>query len=347
MKFQLKSSELVKAKNRIKKVVTNSSLVTKSIVLKANESELVMYAMSEGKYGEIHLPAEVQETGIVELLARSFDCLDFVDTLLAFELHEKQLLFNGIGASGELNIISTEPIFTEQEIPTQWIKLPKVVFDVLYCITKDDNNFSNVFFMNDKIATTTQTSAFAGYKHPTQLTEVPFTVQPDVFDIIPEKEDFEVAFDIRKIWFKVDEFYIGSMTIDHKNPFVTDYGYYEFNEEAPFFEITIEEAKRLCGYVQELSDTGFAALLLKDGKLIVIPSGNEIGNGSIDFKCRSSRGEINFGTSTRNLLNAVSHVDAATCKVHYLEPSGMNGLLVEGKMTRHLFLEVPSARYKE
>lgn len=346
MKFQLKSSELVIAKNRIKKVVTNSSLVTKSIFLKANESELVMYAMSEGKYGEIHLPCEVQETGFVEILDRSLDCLDYIDEMLAFELHNKQLLFNGKTAYGELNVVSTEPVFKEQDKPSEWIKLPKVVFDVLYCTTKDDNNFKNIFFMDNKIAATMRT-AFAGYKHPTQLTEFPFTVQPDVFSIIPEEDSFEVAFGIRKIWFKVGEFYIGSSTIDHKNPIVTNYGYFEFDGENPFFEITLEESKRLCGYVQELSELGYAALVLNEGKLTVIPSGNEIGKGSIEFQCRSSRGKINFGTNTKNLLSAVSHVDAATCKVHYLEPDGMNALLVEGKMTRHLFLEVPSARYKE
>jgi hypothetical protein len=305
-----------------------------------------MYAISEGNYGEIHIPCEVQEQGFVEISGRSLDCLDFIQEMLAFELYDKKLLFNGKTVNGELNTISTQPTFTEQPTPTQWVKLPKVALDVLYCTSKDDNNLKNIFFTGDKIATTMQT-AFAGYKHPTQLTELPFTVQPEVFNIIPEEEEIEIAFDIRKVWFKVNEFYIGSSTIDYQSPIVTDYGYYEFEGEVPFFEITLEEAKRLCGYVQELSDVSQAALLLKDGKLTVIPSGNEIGKGSIEFQCRSSHGQINFGTNVKNFLNAIVHVDAATCKVCHLEPAGMSALMVLGKMTRHLFMEIPSARYNE
>jgi len=341
MQFQIEAEKLVEAKNKIKRVVLNSSITKKTIYLKIINDELVMYAYSEGNYGEVHIPCYGKEPGFVELPHQAFDIFDYIQGVVSFELSSNQLIYDNPIVNGEINIVSDKPDLTEHPIPTKWIKLPKVIFDILYCNTKDDLNLENVFFIGDTIATTSRV-AFAGYKHPEILVETPFTVSMSFFDLAP-KDDIEVAFDVKKIWLKSGEFYIGRSTIDYTNTIVQKYGYYEFDPEGvPFFEITLEQAKQLCGYAAAISN--LMALVLNNGTLTVVPEGSELGKGTMQIKCRSSYGEMNFGTSLKHLLNAISHVDGATCKAYHLEPQGTSFMLIDGHLTRHMFGEIPNAR---
>lgn len=341
MQFKIEAEALVEAKNKIKRVVLNSSLVKKTIYLKVGYEGLIMYAYSEGNYGEAHVECEGKEAGFVELLDKAFDVFDFVDGEISFQLNGNHLVYNNPMAHGEINIVSDKPDFTEHPIPLEWIKLPKVIFNVLYCNTKDDLNLENVFFYDDTIATTAQV-AFAGYKHPEKLVETPFTVSMSFFDLAPKDNDIEVAFDLRKIWLKSGEFYVGRSTIDYHNPTVIKYGYYDFNPEGiPFFEITLEQAKQLCGYASAISKINQAALVLKNNVLTIIPSGSEMGIGTMKIVCKNSYNEMNYGVNIRLLNNAVNHVDNDICKAYSLD-----GLVIVGHSTRHMIGENPNARFQ-
>ena len=342
MQFQIDAEKLVEIKNKIKRVVLNSSIVKKTIYLKVINDKLIMYAYSEGNYGEAHIPCMVKQDGFVELLDKSLDIFDFITGVASFELSGNQLIYYSPMAHGGINIVSDKPDFTERTVPAEWIALPKPSLNILYCITKDDNNLCNVFFMDDKMGTTAQV-AFAGYKHPEVLVTTPFTVPMSFFDLIPG--DVEIAFDAKRIWFKSGDFYVCAQTIDYTNPLVNEYSYYEFDtHDVSFFEITVDEAKRLCGYANAVSEGRVVALVLKNNALTIIPSGSELGVGTMAISCIASSGEMNFGASVRLLSNAFANVDGNSCKVYNPEPQGSSVLVIDGQMTRHMIMEIPNAR---
>jgi DNA polymerase III sliding clamp (beta) subunit (PCNA family) len=345
MKFEIEASKLVSAKDKIKKVVQNSALVKKSIYLQAGENGLVMYGYSEGFYGEIHVEAEVIKPGVIELNHNALDLFDFTEGKIELELVDPiHISYKNKILNGQLNITTSEPDFQIATKPVNWIKLPPTYLGVLYCNTKDDRNLENVFFFQDTIACTSRYT-FAGYKHPQEITSEAFTVPIRFFDLIDKTSETELALDLRKVWIRQGEFLVSAGTIEYTNPVVTEFGYYEFKPLAKF-EITIEEAERICGYIQTLSDDGFASLVLHKNKLFVVPTGNSIGPGTMEIECKSSEGEINFGLKAASFLPAIKHVDYGICRVYLANPTkDVFSLVVVGSRTRHLFNEVPHARY--
>lgn len=344
MKFRISAEALWKATEKIKSVVHNSKIVKKTIYLKVEEG-LSLYAYSQGNHGEIHLPCQDVEPGFIELQAKSLDMFEFISGPITFVLKKNQLTYQAATVEGTLNIETDEPTFTELVVPTEWTVLPKVIYSILYSTTRDDTDLENVFFLGDRFAATSRYT-FAGYKHPQTILDAAFTIPTAFFDLADKTEDLEIAFDNKRIWFKRDNFYVAADTRNYKNALVTQYGYYEFEPEA-FFEITLQEAERLCGYALVNSEQERAALVLKEGLLKVIPTGSELGQGTMELPCRSSYGEMNFGASVRNLQNAIKNVDAPTCKVYHVQPQGSSYLVVMGQMTRHMLGEIPSARMTE
>lgn len=342
MQFKIEAEELVEVKNKIKPIVMGSNITKKTIYLRVSEDELFMYAYSEGNYGEARIPCYVKQDGFVELLAQSFDRFDNVKGTISFELADNQLLYDAPGLDGEINIVSSDPAFTEHPIPLEWFTLPEVVFSILYCTTNDDLNLSNVFFLDDIVAATAQV-AFAGYKHPERLVPEPFTVPLSFFKLANKTEDMQVALGNKCIWFKSGEFYVSTQTVSYTNPIVAKLGYYEFDtENVPFFEITIEEAIQLWSYASAISEEGMAALVLNENILTIVPTGSEWGKGTMQMKCKSSYGQMNFGAGLRLFHNAITHVDSDNCKAYLVD-----GLVIVGHSTRHMFGEKPIARMKE
>lgn len=342
MQFKIEAEKLVAVKNKIKPIVLDSSITKKTIYLRVGYEDLILYGYSEGNYGEYHIECQGKAPGFIELPYKAFDCFDDFKGLLSFELanSKSQLLYDGPGLEGEINIETSDPAFTVHPIPLEWFTLPKIVFDILYCTTNDDLNLSNVFFLDNIIATTAQV-AFAGYKHPHNLVPEPFTVPLSFFRLTDKTEDMRVALGNKCIWYKKGEFYVSAQTRSYSNPTVARLGYYEFDtEEVPFFEITIEQATQLWGYASAISDT--AALVLKDNTLTIVPTGSELGKGTMQVTCKSSYGQMNFGASLSLFHNAISHVDSKTVRAYYDE-----GLVIVGECTRHMFGEKPIARMKE
>lgn len=357
MKFSFNPKVLHQKMALLRKVTTGSRLQHKALMLDVSFDEVRMFTQSETLYAEVVIstegsadapsPVTVEKEGRIEVGIDSFNFAEFLTTpTVTFELEGNQLWFNRKTGS-YVNIAEVEPKYVARPAePYEWIPFGEKdmgVFDILYAADDSSLSYRNVFVDGDILATTSLTR-FAGYKHHTALTAKPTTIMPEIFNVLP-KEPFEMGFapNADRVWVASKGFFVSAPLIEFTNPIVTKMAWHDPGDE--FFEITLEEADRMFGYVNAFSASGvndkdgWGTLTVMGNGVSMLAPGNSYGRGTFDpVECRSSNGNFVASVLTSYALDARRKVDHPTFKCYLIENGG--AFLLVGARTRHFFATI-------
>jgi hypothetical protein len=342
MKLSISVPYFYKHLSMVRKATSKTKLVKPTVLLIADET-LKIRSTGIDMYAQAELECAIHEPGTVVMTFESFNLFQYIDEgSITMELDET-LNLSGI-FEGKLTTQGTNLAYTEYEPPTKWTKVGEGLFNVLYAVGDDDrtspiNIYDNRFCTGDY-------SVFAGFLNDESVSNELIAVQPDVFRAI-NHDSFEIGFTHNKCWVKQGNLFVSQPTWGYTSDAILKYGLVNEYTDT-HFHVKGSEFVRAVNVVHALSTSsekgdGRASLRIKEGKLILVSSGNQLGNGSYEIDCQH-HGELEFGLSTRRIKNVINNCDSDEITVHLFNVDGSRALIIIGNKTQHFIAEDPGAR---
>lgn len=299
VEFRIDAKEFYNMVQKVKKA-TASQITEKIFLLEAGEV-LRMASSGNQTYATGTIECQIIQTGAETFGIDSFDYLQYIEGLQHFKLKGGKLVHNKI----KINATS-KPVDFDQTPPTTYTVLDSDVFSIIGIVDSDDTRFTSVFINGSMIGTADgfgfgsfHNSADFGDKH---------TIPIEALRVFDKRQPVQVAFD-RLIWLKQGNFIMAYPSQTEYLPTVLGFSDYE---PSYVFKISKQSLLNLLGIVDSFSmdvvnSVGCGTLSFANGKLVITPKGNQLGEGEFEIDVEGS-GEMEIGISTRrvrSLLNAL------------------------------------------